>query len=39
MRESKKKIAYKTVKEEFFAGKSENDVIASHFTYTPAVEN
>lgn len=33
MRESKKKIYYKAVKDEFLNGKSETDIVASHFIY------
>jgi hypothetical protein len=38
LRESKKKISYKAVKDEFLTGKSENDIVASHYSYNNTLE-
>ena len=38
LRESKKKISYKTVKEEFMSGKSDTDIIASHYSYSSSID-
>lgn len=38
MRESKKKISYKTVIDELLTGKTENDIVASHYTYSSSLE-
>ena len=36
LRETKKKISYKAVKEEFLAGKTESDIVSSHYSYGPS---
>jgi hypothetical protein len=38
MRESKKKISSKVVKDEFLTGKYENDIVASHYSYSSSID-